>query len=154
MWNSSNRIWTGQIEMLKLFSLNVDEYSWWYVTFLQLAVPKSFSPGMLFIFTGKANICLALVSMNHLSLPETLTLHSTSPLQKPGLHVTFFCTIFLTILKWVEWIPMVMFTYDVTKCKKDQRCHWQKRTKSITSKQAELFLPCRPLPSLPSSPTP
>ena len=30
------------------------------------------SPGVLFIWTGKANICLALVSMNHLSLPETM----------------------------------------------------------------------------------
>ena len=24
---------------------------------------------------------------------------------------------------------MVMFTHDVTKCKKDQRCHWQSRAK-------------------------
>ena len=37
------------------------------------------------------------------------------------LHVKF-CTIFLSVLKWVECIPLVMFTYDVTKCKKDQRC--------------------------------
>ena len=28
------------------------------------------------------------------------------------LHVKF-CTIFLTVLKWFGWIPMVLFTYDI-----------------------------------------
>ena len=54
---------------------------------------------------------------------------------KSGLHLPFFAPFFLTILKWVEWIPMVMFTHDVTKCIKDQRCRWQKRAKSVTCKQ-------------------
>ena len=39
---------------------------------------------------------------------------------KPGLHVSFlpFCTVFLTVLKFVECIPLVLFTHNVTKCKK------------------------------------
>ena len=34
-----------------------------------------------------------------------------------------FCTVFLAVLKWVEWFPIAMFTHDITKCKKDERCH-------------------------------
>ena len=32
-----------------------------------------------------------------------------------------FCTVFLIVLKWVECIPMVVFTHDITKCTNDQR---------------------------------
>ena len=28
-----------------------------------------------------------------------------------------FCAVFLEYLKWVECIPLMMFTHDVTKCK-------------------------------------
>ena len=49
---------------------------------------------------------------------------------KPGLHVTFLHR-FSHVLKWVQCIPLVLFTHDVTKCKKAQRCCWQKRAKNV-----------------------
>ena len=34
--------------------------------------------------------------------------------------------VFHTVLKCVEWIPMVMFLRDIKIRQKDQRCRWQK----------------------------
>ena len=54
-----------------------------------------------------------------IKITESLTLYS---------HATYFAH-FSSVLKWVGCFPIAVFTRDVTKCNKDQRCHWQKWAK-------------------------
>ena len=48
-----------------------------------------------------------------------------------GFTRNIFCTIFLSVSKWVECILMLMFTLVVEICQKDQTCRWQKWAKNL-----------------------
>ena len=37
-----------------------------------------------------------------------------------------FSTVFLAVLKWVEWMPLLLFTHDAKIRQKSQKCRWQK----------------------------